>query len=375
MNNPFTIKVIHDSDNFCNRSEEIKRLMNYAENNTNIVLFSPRRYGKTSLARLVQKNLNRKGFILLYIDLFGLSSIDNIAGRIAKGVYQGIQPHKTLMKKALDILKTFRPVMRPTEDGLSISVETATPNLFGADLLDKTMEDLGYFISGGSKKINIVFDEFQEISGVGDANIEALLRTHIQEHKASYFFIGSRRRVLLEMFNQKKRPFFQSAVNIQLDLLPHDELVTFIKRKFEQGGKKCGLQLANNIVELASDHPYYTQKLSLFIYDTIDGSVKKEDVITGFKTLMADESYLFETIVQALSPQQIALLKAVGRESSKSVLSTEYMKKHGLKSIGGVQAALRKLITLDYIEKNQKGMWKIVDPIFERWLNISEPRS
>ena len=375
MNNPFTIKVIHDSDNFCNRSEEIKRLMNYAENNTNIVLFSPRRYGKTSLARLVQKNLNRKGFILLYIDLFGLSSIDNIAGRIAKGVYQGIQPHKTLMKKALDILKTFRPVMRPTEDGLSISVETATPNLFGADLLDKTMEDLGYFISGGSKKINIVFDEFQEISGVGDANIEALLRTHIQEHKASYFFIGSRRRVLLEMFNQKKRPFFQSAVNIQLDLLPHDELVTFIKRKFEQGGKKCSLQLANNIVELASDHPYYTQKLSLFIYDTIDGSVKKEDVITGFKTLMADESYLFETIVQALSPQQIALLKAVGRESSKSVLSTEYMKKHGLKSIGGVQAALRKLITLDYIEKNQKGMWKIVDPIFERWLNISEPRS
>jgi hypothetical protein len=371
LGNPFTIKVIHDPDDFCNRIDEIQKLMNYAENNTNMVLFSPRRYGKTSLARLVQKNLNQKGFITLYIDLFGLTSIDNIAGRITKGVYQGIHAHKTLMKRALDTIKTFRPVMRPGEEGISISVEAATQNTFGADLLDRTMEDLGKFIAGSSKKVNIVFDEFQEITKVGDSTIEGLLRAHIQGHQASYFFIGSRRRVLLEMFNQKRRPFFQSAVNVQLNLLPHEEVVAFIQKKFEAGGKKCSLPLANKIAEFVSDHPYYTQKLSLFVYDTAARSIKNEDLDAGYKTLLADESYVFETIVQSLAPQQIALLKAIARDSSKSVLSTQYMKKHGLKSIGGVQAALRKLTVLDYVEKNKEGIWKIVDPVFEQWLNVS----
>ncbi len=371
MGNPFSLKVVSDPENFCNRSEEIEKLLGYAESRANILIFSPRRYGKTSLAKLVQILLRKKGVITINIDLFGLSSIDNIAGRIAKGVYQGIHAQKSLMKRALGTIKSFRPVMRPEEDGISVSVEAATQNIFGVDLLDKTMEDLGNFISDSKKMINIVFDEFQEITEVGDLNVEGILRTHIQEHDASYFFIGSRRRILLEMFNQKRRPFFQSAINFEIDVLPHDELVGFIQNKFESGKKRCSRALADKIVEVVSDHPYYSQKLGLFIYDLAGRSVKRDDLIAGYKTLLENETYVFEAILQGLAPQQIAVLKAIARESSKSVLSGQYMKKHNLKSIGGVQAALRKLSALDHIEKRTDGVWKVVDPVLERWLTIA----
>jgi hypothetical membrane protein len=54
------------------------------------------------------------------------------------------------------------------------------------------------------------------------------MRTRIQRQQASYFFIGSRRRILLGIFNERQRPFFQSAINYPLNLLPPDELAEFI---------------------------------------------------------------------------------------------------------------------------------------------------
>lgn len=369
MSNPFSIKVVSDPEAFCNRNKELKKLMEYAENNTNVVIFSPRRLGKTSLARLAQKKMREKGFIPVYIDLFGLSSIENIASRIAKGVYQGIHSQKSLLQKAMGTIKSFRPVMRPGEDGISVSVEAVTQNIYGLDLLEKTVEDLGNFIADNKRRLNIIFDEFQELTEVGDINVEGVLRRHIQEHAAAYFFIGSRRRILLDMFNQKRRPFFQSAVYLEIGVLPHDELVEFIQRRFDSGQKRCSKSLAHAIVDSVSDHPYYAQKLGLFIYNLAKTSVTQEDLSSGYQTLMENEAYVFEAVLQGLAPQQIALLKAISRERTGSLLSGQYMGTHNLKSIGGVQAALRKLSSLDLIERRPDGVWKTVDPILEKWIS------
>ncbi|MBE9580287.1 MAG: hypothetical protein IMF18_01555 [Proteobacteria bacterium] len=46
MNNLFVLGVIPPGAPFCNRSKELKELMSYSESNANVVLYSPRRYGK-----------------------------------------------------------------------------------------------------------------------------------------------------------------------------------------------------------------------------------------------------------------------------------------------------------------------------------------
>jgi hypothetical protein len=369
MNSPFSLKIIADPAAFCNRSEEISSLIRYAESKTNVVIFSPRRYGKTSLARIVQAKLKENGMITVFVDLFGLSSVDNIAGRIAKGVYQALYPQKSIMQKAIGAIRTFRPVIRPSEKGISLSVESASPTLFGTELLEKTMEDLGDFIRKTKKPVHIVLDEFQEITQVGDTVVESVLRAHIQEHEASYFFIGSRRRVLLDMFTQKRRPFFQSAVNFELGVLPHPDLVAFILKKFASGGKICSKPLAQKLAAAVSNHPYYFQKFALMVFHLHGKEVTEASLKEGFRLLLESESYVFEATLQGLSPQQIAVLKAIAREPTASILSGTFMKKHDLKSVGGVQAALRKLATLDHIEKTPDGVWKVVDPVFSIWLS------
>lgn len=69
-----------------------------------------------------------------------------------------------------------------------------------------------------------------------------------------------------------------------------------------------------------------------------------------------------------LSPTQIAVLKALADEPSASLYAQQYMKRHHLGSIGGVQTSLKKLELLDLVEKQKNKTWKIVDPLFQRWL-------
>ena len=371
--NPFTIKVISPEELFCNRNKEKQDLIGYAQSTTNIVLYSPRRYGKTSLIRQVQRHLKeKKRMLTCYVDLFGLFSIDDVAQRIAKSIYAMLSHNKSVLKKAIQIMKTFRPVMRPTDAGFDISIEPTIASLSGMELLEKTMTELGNFISTSPHKINIVLDEFQEITELKAPGIEGCLRKHIQEQGASYFFVGSRRRLLLDMFNQRSRPFYQSAVNYQLDVLPEKEFLLFIKNAFENSGKRCSDEMAADMVKKTFCHPYYTQKLALFVYDVSGDIVQEKDLEESYSLLINTEAIAFESLLLGLTPQQIALLKAIARQPEKSILTNQYMQTHRLKSIGGVQSAVKKLTRLDLIEKDHSQIWRLVDPVFAKWLRQQE---
>lgn len=370
MKNPFTIKVIPNDAPFCNREKEQTELLNYAENQTNLVLFSPRRYGKTSLVKRVQHTASQKGLLTIYVDLFGLSSTDDIAARIAKSIYEMLHGQKSIFRKTVKMFQSFRPVMRPTSDGVSMSVEVIPHDLSGIDLLEKTMEDLGAFIHSSQADVFIVLDEFQEITELKDSRIEGVLRKHIQEHPASYFFVGSRRRILLDMFTSRKRPFYQSAFLYKLNALPEGELKTFIRTNFKTIGVTCSDKVAADIVKTIDSHPYYAQKLSFTVCQMSDGAnLDKSIVQDALLTMLAGESPVFESIIQGLAPQQIALLKAISKEPTSSVLAMAYLKKHHLKSVGGVQAGLKKLSRMDLIEKHENKTWRLVDPVFAKWLH------
>jgi uncharacterized protein len=370
MSNPFTMKVISGHESFCNRIKEQDDFLSYAKSNTNAVLYSPRRYGKTSLIKQVQRRIAKdKNRLTVYVDFFGLSSVDDIAARIAKGLYSILRSQKSLLEKAVQTISTFRPVIRPTEQSIDFTIEQISPTVSGIQLLDKTMEDFGKFLNSSSKSVNITFDEFQEISELKESlQVEGILRKHIQEHKASYFFVGSRRRLLLDIFNERTRPFYQSALNYRLARLPTDEFNIFIRKAFENSEKICSRNVIASIIQRTSNHPYYTQKLAFFVFEEAETTIEQKHVEIAFSLLMQSEAVVFEAILQGLAPQQIALLKALAKDPSPSVLSNQYMQSHGLKSIGGIQSALKRLVRKDLIEREKNGPWQLVDPILKEWL-------
>jgi hypothetical protein len=127
------------------------------------------------------------------------------------------------------------------------------------------------------------------------------------------------------------------------------------------------LEVANTIATTVGDHPYYGQKLAFFCYERADKKLTRTDVQQAYADLIQAEEPVFEAILQGLAPRQIALLKAIAIEPTQSILSMDYVKRHALKSIGGIQAAAKRLSQLDLIEK-ENDVWTVVDQVFARWL-------
>ena len=181
-----------------------------------------------------------------------------------------------MFQKAIGFITSFRPVLSPSpEGGISVSVQTAFKT-DGLKILEDTMESLEKFIIDVALPVHVAFDEFQEIAEVHNSiGIEGILRQYIQKIQCSFFFIGSRRRILLDIFNDRKRPFFQSSLNYELKPLPHKDMVLFITSEFKKAGKYINEEDASEICRLVSNHPYYMQKFCFFLYEEIDREVNR----------------------------------------------------------------------------------------------------
>ncbi|MGD8645387.1 MAG: hypothetical protein PVJ77_02570 [Desulfobacterales bacterium] len=370
--NPFTLKEIPVKGAFCDREKEQSDLLGFAAARSNTLLYSPRRFGKTSLIKRVQDKLKSDGTLTAYCDLFGVSSIEEIAGKITKSIYSITQDKESLFKKSIRFLTSYRPVLSPSADGgISLSVQPAFTS-GGLDLLDDTLVSLVNFIEDVSMPVHIVLDEFQEITEVDKSiGVEGTLRHHIQKIQCAFVFVGSRRRILLDMFNNRKRPFFQSAINYELKSLPLKDLSSFIVSRFTGSGKRIEPQTAANICKMLKQHPYYVQKFCFFLFNLIEKKVMQNDISETYQLVMESEKALFESILRQLTAKQIAVLTAIAKEPCKKLYSTEYMIRHNLRSTGGIQRSINVLTKEDLIEKSETtAHWEVVDPLFKEWLKM-----
>lgn len=373
MPNPFYTYTLPVNAPFCNRIEELAQLESHALSSANVVLYSPRRYGKTSLVKKVQKNLaDKHNAVTIFADFFGVTSVEDVAARLAKAVFAVTHKNEPLWKKALKTIKSFRPVLKPDEEsGFSLSVEPASVGNTGLALLEETMDSLGQFIQATAQPVNIALDEFQEIVELKEAlQVEAVMRTHIQHHKASYFFIGSRRRILLGIFNERQRPFFQSAFNFELKSLPSDELAEFIAAQFSHNGKrKCPVPMALKLASIVSCHPHYAQKLSYLVFEMPGTEVTENDIKQAMGRLLQAEEPVFEAILQGIPLQQKRIMRTIAQEPTDKPLANVYIAKYRLGSAGGVRHSLNQLASLDLVEKDRSsGYWKVIDPVFAMYL-------
>lgn len=112
-------------------------------------------------------------------------------------------------------------------------------------------------------KVCLVLDEFQEICSLKDAKmVEGLLREGMQSARhVSFLMMGSRRTLLRDMFEDKKRPFYKSALVLKLAPIPRDEFAPFLQERFAGAGVPISREEADAILDFTESYPFYTQKL------------------------------------------------------------------------------------------------------------------
>lgn len=100
MINPFIINGVVPEKYFCDGKKEIEKLQRCIYNQSNVLLTSPRRMGKTQLIRhLYQQGPISKDYHTFYVDIYPTTSLHEFILLLGKEVYLHIAPQG---KKALD---------------------------------------------------------------------------------------------------------------------------------------------------------------------------------------------------------------------------------------------------------------------------------
>jgi len=372
MENPFNYLQFASGDRFYDREQIRADLRSrFLSGQSSVVIYGPRRYGKSSLVAELVSDLERAGIPCVTLDVVKVPSIELFVSAYAQKVYRRFAPVKFELKKLGGYLKSLRPRLTLNAQGeAGFSFDTAGAELDSEALTE--VLDLPQKLLPPGRRAVVVLDEFQEVADLlpGD-RFERVMRSVIQKHtRVSYIFLGSRYHMLRRMFTDHNRPFYKSALTVMLDKPPVEESVRFVRARFRHGGLSIGEPTAALLVAKSENIPYFIQQLGFETYRRVSDAgrraVSDEDVASAYDGLAGLNRDQYEQLMLTLSVAQKKLLVALANESTRE-FSDDYRRKYVLGSSSTVNSAKRKLIEDGHVEQFASGC-RIADPFFAEYL-------
>ncbi len=376
VDNPFVFGTVVSDENFTDRKTELEELTRDLTGKTNLIIFSPRRYGKTSLMLKILRGLRKKGIICAYVDLYPATSKEKFANILSTGIAKAKAGKITEVIEVIrDLISPIKLTVRP-EGSFDIDAGIELELSKGKDDLDANLTKLydlpEKVAKKEKKKMVVVFDEFQEIIKLDGEEIEKNLRSKIQQHKnVSYVFMGSQRHFLDKMFNDKRRAFFGIGKFLNLGRIPDKEFQIFIQNRFKSGGVTISKDIATLILQLTKCHPYYTQQLCHEIWNHCmsmkSKTVKNDHVSKAKEQVMQNQNYAYTLLWDSVKGRQRSLLSAMAISDAKEIFSSDFREKYRLGASSTVARAAEYLEEKGLIEKDGKN-YIISDTFFQEWV-------
>jgi AAA+ ATPase superfamily predicted ATPase len=369
MKNPFLTYGYNGAEYFCDREQETKRLTSLLINGNHVALISPRRMGKTGLIRhcFAQQEL-QDNYYLFVVDIYATKSLSELIYELGRAILSVLKSkERKAWEHFIQIVSSLRTGI--TLDGLG----QPSWNLEMGDIQTPkvSLDEIFQYLSSADKPCIVAIDEFQAITAYPEQNVEALLRTYIQDcNNARFVFSGSKRHMMGEIFSSPARPFYQSSSMLSLKPIPLDSYTSFIRNHFEQGGLQIENEAISYIYEKFEGTTWYIQKICNEIYAMAehDSPCGINEVNIAIKYSIEEKDDTYQDLLARLSAKQKALLIALAH-AGKDVQPTsgEFIKKYHLSSASAVQRCLSALQEKDIVT-NSNGKYYIYDYFLYYWL-------
>jgi AAA+ ATPase superfamily predicted ATPase len=368
--NPFLLTGYESPDYFCDRVEETKTLLNNLNNRSNTTFFAPRRTGKTALIQHVFHTLKKKKQVCIYIDIYATQNLKDLTNEIATAVYNAMPLKTSWGKGIVEKIKLFRPI-------ISLDEITGNPqvtlDITRQNQIEQTIPQLLELLDSQNIKIAIAIDEFQQILNYPEKNVEAILRTCIQKLKNIHFiFCGSNQKMMHEIFNHAKRPFFASTKSIYLKKINPEIYSAFIKQHFEKNKFKIQTKYINTILILTDNHTYYTQRMCHEIFQLNEKEITPFTILKALRIILNDNEGSYFQYRKLLTGIQWHLLSAIAMEEKiEHPYNQDFIYKYKLGNASGVKRALDALIEKEMIYHDinrEKPVYEVYDKFLLRWL-------
>jgi len=371
LKNPFVYGEEVTGDAFWNRTKEIQELTRDIHNGQNVIIFSARRYGKTSLTKTVLEKVRKEGVLTVYVDLYPAITKEKFVEIYAKAVSRSLGKPT---QRILDTVKRLFPKLIPKivirgEGEAEFEFDYEPRSVFKASLPD-LLNAVHKRAQEEKKEACVAFDEFQEITNYADDEVEKEMRTVFQSHRnVSYIFLGSKKHLFGKLFQDPNRPFYKSGKHMPLGRLPLEEVKKYAKERFMEGKIRAAPEALSLIAEGCGGHPYYTQLLCHILWDECldKKEISENDVEESIEKMLNRESEVYEAILDGLTQPQKNLLLALSSEPQAQIFSSQFLTRFHLGSASSVQRAFQGLIERDILDKENDHV-VFQDPFFPLWL-------
>ena len=370
--NPFRFGALALDDAFTDRQTEIKELVADARNGQDVVIYAPRRYGKSSLVWRVSQDLVRRGALVAQVDLMTTPTRAKLAEKLARTIHEDIASRVFRAKERLSVFSglRIRPSITVSPDDASVSFGFESAGR--REDLDATLEALlelpARLAAERKKTVVLVLDEFQEIVDI-DPGLPKLMRSVFQRQpEVAHIYLGSRRHMMRRIFSDEHEPFWRSAKQVELGLIAPELFAPYVRDRFAASERDIREDALERLLEITRGHPYATQEFCYFLWqETPHGfPATPERLEAALDAVLRSENAHFSLLWERASAAQRLVLAALARERGRP-LSGEYRHRHRLPGASTVQRALEALERQEIVARDERD-WTIAEPFLAEWL-------
>jgi hypothetical protein len=370
--NPFRYGALALDRAFTDRETEIAELKADVRNGQDVVIFAPRRYGKSSLVWRAAQQLIREKVLVAQVDLMTAPTPATFAEKLAGAIHDDVA---SPLLRARERLRVFgdlkvRPNVSvdPQTGGVSFSFDVGERREDIHATIERLLELPAQLAAERGRTVALVLDEFQEIVEI-DPRLPRLMRAVFQRQpEVAHVYLGSKRHMMRRIFNDENEPFWRSAKQVELGVIAHAPWAAYIRRQFERTDRYIARPAIEAILETTGGHPYATQELCYFAWQETepDARAEVEDVDAALTKVLRSEHAHFSLLWERASAVQRLLLVELAREPGRP-LTGDYRRRHNLPAPSTVQRAVEAL-ERDELVARAHGSVRIVEPFLAAWL-------
>ncbi|MBN2167503.1 MAG: ATP-binding protein [Marinilabiliaceae bacterium] len=369
ISNPFLLTGYVSPEYFCNRIEETERLKNAIENGRNITLLSLRRMGKTGLIKhffyeYAKISLKTR---LLYVDIMPTNNLNDFIRELGKAILLEEQ------KRSANYFTKIKDIISSINGKLTFNPLTGAPELeLGFKPSEESITDLGILFDYISKQKNnyvIAIDEFQQITYYPEKGIEALIRSYSQQiNNVQFIFSGSNKHLLMSMFSDYGRPFYQSTEIVVLERIKKDEYVDFVYKHFVNSKKVIQKMDIEDWIDIYDVYTFYVQYFFNKLYSTGIKTITYELMHSIAWEILKEREYIYFNYKNLITVSQFNLIKAIAKEGRIDTPNAGwFIQKYHLVQPSSVSRGIQSLLDKEMIYKDEFG-YKVYDLFFSQWL-------
>ena len=349
--NPFRIHGIATGEAFADRLEEVAKIEAVlSESGSKMMMYGPRRMGKTSALLRAIERVQKDGGHAFFADLSTASSATDASNRIlaAAGASLGRSLRDFITdlvgKLKLSVTLTADPVTGLILPGLDLQARE-----WDASRQRQTLNDVLDALDAMARRrkicIGIALDEFQEITRFGGDEAEWQLRGAMQRHQHLAYVLAGSHEHMIERMTGKAGAFYKMVDKLRFGPIDADELAAWIDRRFRASGIDSN-EAGREIVLAGGPRTRDIMQLARVCHDRgrNTGRVSASDVTPAMREIVAEEHDLYHSVWRGLTALQQNVLRAVA-SAEAGLTSKHVLQAYSLGSSGAVIHSVRTLVS------------------------------